>query len=84
MTTTPFHAASNGLAERFVRTFKTSVRKNIDDNLSFKEAVHKFLSNYRFMPNAEGKSPAELMRGRSVRTIWSQLPDRTMEKKRET
>lgn len=32
------------------------------------------------MPNAEGKSPAELMRGRPLRTIWSQLPDRTMEK----
>lgn len=56
-----------------MRTFKTSVRKNIDDNLSTKDAVHKFLSTYRFMPNAEGKSPAEIMRGRPVRTVWSQL-----------
>lgn len=73
VTTTPFHPASNGLAERFVRTFKTSVRKNIDDGMSIKNAVHKFLSTYRFMPNLEGTSPAELMRGRPVRTIWSQL-----------
>lgn len=72
ITTAPFHPASNGLAERFVRTFKSSVRKNIDDNMSIKNAVHKYLSTYRFMPNAEGKSPAELMRGRPVRTIWSQ------------
>lgn len=73
ITTTPFHPASNGLAERFVRTFKTSVRKNIEENMPIKDAVHKFLSTYRFMPTDEGKSPAELMRGRPIRTIWSQM-----------
>ncbi|XP_046802727.1 uncharacterized protein K02A2.6-like [Lucilia cuprina] len=76
ITTAPFHPASNGLAERFVRTFKSSVRKNIDDNMSIKEAVFKFLSTYRFMPNVDGKSPIELIRGRPVRTVWSQLLDR--------
>lgn len=73
VTTTPFHPASNGLAERFVRTFKTSVKKNLDDQLSINDAVRKFLATYRFMPNTDEKSPAELMRGRAVRTIWSQL-----------
>lgn len=78
--TTPFHPASNGLAERFVRTFKTAVTKNLEDNLSVKDAVLKFLNTYRFMPNDEGKSPAELLRVRQVRTIWSQL----FELRRET
>lgn len=73
VTTAPFHPASNGLAERFVRSFKSAVRKNLDDNLPLKNAVHKYLSTYRFMPNEQGKSPAELMRGRPIKTIWSQL-----------
>ena len=38
-----------------------------------KDAGHKFLLTYRFMPNSEGKSPAELMRGRPVLTVWTQL-----------
>lgn len=42
-----------------------------------KDAVRKFLTTYRFMPNAEGKSPAELLRVRPVRTIWSQLLEPT-------
>ncbi|XP_050340986.1 uncharacterized protein K02A2.6-like, partial [Bactrocera neohumeralis] len=39
ITTAPFHPASNGLAERFVQTFKTAVRKNINEGLS-KGYVH--------------------------------------------
>ncbi|XP_037943001.1 uncharacterized protein K02A2.6-like [Teleopsis dalmanni] len=73
ITTAPFHPASNGLAERFVRSFKTAVKKNIDDGLSLKFAVSKYLATYRAMPNAEGKSPAELLHGRPVRTLLSQL-----------
>ncbi|XP_037958915.1 uncharacterized protein K02A2.6-like [Teleopsis dalmanni] len=73
ITTAPFHPASNGLAERFVRSFKTAVQKNIDDGLSLKFAVSKYLATYRAMPNAEGKSPAELLHGRPVRTLLSQL-----------
>lgn len=80
ITTTPFHPASNGLAERFVRTFKTSVQKNIDDNMCVQDAVLKFISTYRFMPNCEGKSPAELLHNRPVRTIWTQLFDSTNQK----
>ncbi|XP_037928846.1 uncharacterized protein K02A2.6-like [Teleopsis dalmanni] len=73
ITTAPFHPASNGLAERFVKSFKTAVKKNIDDGLSLKFAVSKYLATYRAMPNAEGKSPAELLHGRPVRTLLSQL-----------
>nr|XP_041630616.1 uncharacterized protein K02A2.6-like [Drosophila kikkawai] len=33
ITTAPFHPASNGLAERFVQTFKYSVKKNLQDGI---------------------------------------------------
>jgi len=45
LTTAPFHPASNGLAERFVQTFKSSVGKNIKDGFSVKIAVRKYLSS---------------------------------------
>ncbi|XP_050339840.1 uncharacterized protein K02A2.6-like [Bactrocera neohumeralis] len=73
ITTAPFHPASNGLAERFVQTFKTAVRKNINEGLSIRCAVVKFLATYRFTPNSNGKTPAELIHGRSVRTMLTQL-----------
>jgi len=52
LTTAPFHPASNGLAERFVQTIKTSVGKNIKDGNSVKTAVTKYLSSYLFTPNS--------------------------------
>ncbi|XP_054745984.1 uncharacterized protein K02A2.6-like [Anastrepha obliqua] len=73
LTSAPFHPASNGLAERFVRTFKSAVKKNVDDGLQLRAAVTKYLSTYRSMPNAEGKSPAEILHGRPVRTLLSQI-----------
>jgi len=79
LTTAPFHPASNGLAERFVQTFKTSVGKNLKDGYSVKTAVTKYLSSYCFTPNSEGKSPAELLHGRPVRTILSQLFEKQTE-----
>ncbi|XP_049308593.1 uncharacterized protein K02A2.6-like [Bactrocera dorsalis] len=73
ITTAPFHPASNGLAERFVQTFKTAVPKNINEGLSVRCAVVKFLTTYRFTPYSNGKTPAELLHGRSVRTMLTQL-----------
>ncbi|XP_053968274.1 uncharacterized protein K02A2.6-like [Anastrepha ludens] len=73
ITIAPFHPPSNGLAERFVRTFKTAVKKNIDDGLQVNESVLKFISSYRTMPNAKGISPAHLLHGRPARTLFSQM-----------
>ncbi|XP_037929091.1 uncharacterized protein K02A2.6-like [Teleopsis dalmanni] len=73
VTTALFHLASNGLAERFVRTFKTGMLKNIDGGLTIKNALVKYLSTYRFTPNTWGKIPAELLHGRKVRTLLSQV-----------
>jgi len=49
LTTAPFHPASNGLAERIVQTFKTSIGKNIKDGYSVKTAVTEYLSSYRLL-----------------------------------
>ena len=51
--TTTFHPAWNDLAERFVRSFKTFVRKNIGDEMPVKYTLHNLLSTYRFMQNSE-------------------------------
>ncbi|KAH8242556.1 hypothetical protein KR026_008203 [Drosophila bipectinata] len=59
ITTAPFHPPSNGLAERFVQTFKFSVKKNLKDGIPLRAAVTKYLASYRFTPNSYGKSPAE-------------------------
>ncbi|XP_041565902.1 uncharacterized protein K02A2.6-like [Drosophila elegans] len=82
ITTAPFHPASNGLAERFVQTFKFAVKKNLKDGIPLREAVTKYLSSYRFTPNAQGKTPAELIHGRPVRTVLSQLFEQPVENKR--
>jgi len=46
---------------------------------SVKIAVTKYLTSYRFTPNSEVKGPAELLHGRPVRTILSQLFEKQTE-----
>lgn len=73
--TSPFHPQSNGQAERFVDTFKRSIAKlqndgNLDENLEV------FLKTYRTTPNDNcpaRKSPAEVMFGRKIRTVFDLL-----------
>ncbi|XP_041564492.1 uncharacterized protein K02A2.6-like [Drosophila elegans] len=81
ITTAPLHPASNGLAERFVQTFKFAVKKNLKDGIPLRVAVTKYLSSYRFTRNAQGKTPAEFIHGRPVRTVLSQLFEQPVEDK---
>jgi transposase InsO family protein len=70
ITTAPFHPQSNGQAERFVGTFKAALRK-IQKGEKVQEAMSIFLRCYRSTPNPncpDGKSPAEVMLGRKMRT----------------
>ena len=67
LTTAPYHAASNGLAERAVQTVKLGLQKQTQGDLSMKFA--RFLLNYRVTPcDSTGSSPAELMFKRTLRT----------------
>ncbi|TKR59314.1 hypothetical protein L596_029004 [Steinernema carpocapsae] len=71
ITTAPYHPQSNGEAERFVQTFKKSLEKNSKERRT-EEAVDLLLLNYRSMPHAAiGKSPAEAMFGRNIRTKFT-------------
>ncbi|XP_055918601.1 uncharacterized protein K02A2.6-like [Eupeodes corollae] len=71
--TAPFHPASNGEAERMVRTFKTAIQKQISEGVNERDALLTFLTSYRSTPNVTGKSPSELLHGRPMRSLLSQL-----------
>ncbi|XP_065219648.1 uncharacterized protein K02A2.6-like [Planococcus citri] len=75
-TCAPFHAASNGQAERFVYTLKQSLRAlkkesaDTDSQAAVQERLNKFLFAYRRAPSiATGQSPAKLMLGRELRSL---------------
>ena len=63
----PYHPASNGQAERMVRTFKESLATLSEGNLQTK--VDRLLYKYRIMPHSTtGKTPAQMMFNRELRT----------------
>ena len=64
LTGAPYHPATNGSAERLLKSFKQSLRKSL---LPPKEALQEFLLQYRRTPSPIGYSPSELMNGRQIR-----------------
>ena len=82
--TSPYHPSSNGLAERAVQTFKSTVVKMdgpIDVRLS------RFLLQYRVTPQTTtGLFPSQLLMRRKIRTCLDEIhPDMSedVEKKQE-
>ena len=73
----PYHPASNGEAERFVRTFKEAMKAGKNDGLTLPHRLASFLLIYRTTPHSTtGTPPCELLMGRSLRTRWDLLkPD---------
>lgn len=73
----PYHPATNGAAENFVRTFKSRVTKIVKGGKPLKEAVRLFLFDYRSTPHSTtNRSPASLMYQRELRTRFSLMqPD---------
>ena len=62
-----YHPQTNGLAERAVQTFKSSIMKMSLGTIDQK--VSRFLINYRSKPNTTtGVTPAELLLGRKLKT----------------
>lgn len=63
----PYHPASNGEAERFVRTFKKGMK--CANGKSRNHACQGFLLSYRSTPHCTtGKTPSEMVFGRRIRT----------------
>ena len=66
-TSSPYHPASNGLAERAVQSFKQSMRKFTSGSIESK--LSRFLFTYRLTPHATtSQSPAELLLKRRPRS----------------
>ena len=64
----PYHPASNGEAERFVRSFKQGMKK-MQGKESRQHCLQEFLLTYRTTPHCTtGKTPSEMMCGRRLRT----------------
>ena len=65
----PYHPASNGLAERFVRTFKQAMKAGKHDGQTQQHQLENFLFTYRTTPHATtGVTPCSLFLGRDLRT----------------
>ena len=73
----PYHPSTNGLAERFVQTFKKALKASENDGQSLKAQIARFLANYRSTPHATTRvTPSELFLQRKVRTKFVMLkPD---------
>ena len=69
----PFHPSSNGLAEKFVQTFKYALESSAaDPACTPQQRITRFLLSYRSTPHATtGSSPAKLFLGRELRTRLS-------------
>ena len=74
---TPYHPSSNGLAERFVQTFKRAMKASQHDGKSLQCRLSNFLLTYRSAPHATtNQSPSSLFLKREVRTRFDLMkPD---------
>ena len=67
--TSPYHPASDGEAERFVRTFKEAMKAGRRDGLPLSHRLANFLLSYRTTPHSTtGVPPCELIMGRHLHT----------------
>ena len=67
VSTAPYHPASNGQAERTVRTFKEAMKKLRTGDIETK--VNRLLFKYRMTPHSStGVSPSQMMLKREIRT----------------
>ena len=70
----PYHPASNGAAEQFVRTFKEAMKASRHDGLSSQHRLQNFLLTYHTSPHTTTNvAPCSLFLGRNVRTRFDLL-----------
>ena len=71
ITSAPKHPASNGFAERYVCTFKETMKKMVNEEGSLDTKLSRFLLSHRTTPQANattGKTPGELLMNRKLKT----------------
>ena len=69
LTVTPLWPQANGLVERQNRTLLKAIRASVAEQRDWRECLQSFLLAYRSTPHpSTGKSPAELIYGRQLRT----------------
>lgn len=72
--TPPGHPASNGMAERYVRYFKSVLSKMEKEDGSLQDKLNRILFTYRCTPHpATAECPAYLLMRRQFRTRFSSL-----------
>ena len=65
----PYHPSSNGLAERFVQTFKRAMKASEGKGKTLNQRLSQFLFIYRASPQATTNlSPSGMFLGRPLRT----------------
>ncbi|XP_065190696.1 uncharacterized protein K02A2.6-like [Sycon ciliatum] len=65
----PYHPASNGLAERAVQTVKSGLKKLSGAGGDLASRLHRFLFHYRLTPQSTtGQSPFQLLMNRTPRS----------------
>ncbi|RUS87372.1 hypothetical protein EGW08_004826 [Elysia chlorotica] len=68
ITGAPYHPSTNGLAERFVCTFKNAMKSAKSDHGTLHSKLSRFLLAYRNSTHATtGETPAKLLLGRNTR-----------------
>ena len=71
VTSSPYHPKSNGLAEKTVQTIKRIFQKAKADG----KDPYLGILEYRATPLAQGKSPAQLLMSRNLRSILPTVPE---------
>lgn len=70
----PYHPASNGEAERFIRMFKEAMKIGKEDRLMINHRLENFLLMYQTNLHATmGTPPCELLMEKSLHTQWDLL-----------
>eukprot|EP00731_Ephydatia_muelleri_P014893 Em0008g613a len=70
----PYHPSSNGIAERFVQTFKTAMKVNKVTPANLSQRLNSFLLSYRNTPHTTtNEAPSTLFLGRKLRSLLDLL-----------
>ena len=88
LSTPTYHPPSNGCAEKFVSTFKASMKKmgesSVNQTEDLSHHVSRLLLNYRNTPHSEtGQAPSVMMYGRLLRSLLHRVLPSDYKKKEE-